>query len=167
MKAWYAVHCHPRAEAKAAAHLRRQGFGAYYPQFLRRRSHARKVDWVPAPLFPRYIFVQVDIETVRWRAIHSTVGVASLVCSGDRPQTVPDEIVTELQACENEKGYVELYNRQRMTVGDNVRILYGSFADQIGRLESLDDQGRVTLLLQFMGQSVRMKASLKHLAATG
>ena len=167
MKAWYVVHCHVRAEAKASAHLRRQGFGAYYPQFLRRRFHARKVDWVPTPLFPRYIFVQVDIETARWRAIHSTAGVANLVRSGDRPQAVPSEIVAEVQACENETGYFEFHKRQRMAIGDHVRILHGSFADQIGKLESLDDKGRVTLLLQLMGQSVRVKTSLKRLAATG
>ena len=33
------------------------------------------------------------------------------------------------------------------------------------KLEGLDDKGRVTLLLQFMGQSVRMKTSLNNLVA--
>jgi len=167
VNAWYIVYCHVRAEAKASAHLRRQGFGAYFPQLLQRRSHARKVDWVPVPVFPRYIFVQVDIEKARWSAIRSTVGVVNLICSGDCPQIVPNEIVTELQTCENEKGYLELHKRQRMAMGDDVRILHGSFVDQIGKLESLDDKGRVTLLLQLMGQSVRIRTSLKHLAATG
>ncbi len=60
MTFWYAVHTHSRSEQKALAHLARQGFSAYLPQFLKQRSHARCRDWVPAPLFPRYLFVAFD-----------------------------------------------------------------------------------------------------------
>ena len=86
------------AEAKACNHLQRQGFAVYYPKFLRRRSHARKVDWIPSPLFPRYLFVQIDFEKSRWLSIYSTIGVANLICFGDRPQSLPGEIVAELRA---------------------------------------------------------------------
>ena len=79
---WFVVQTQVNAEAKAARNLLQQGFEIYLPRYLKRRSHARKVDKVAAPLFPRYLFVQVDMATQRWRSIQSTFGVASLVFNG-------------------------------------------------------------------------------------
>ena len=33
----------------------------YLPRYLKRRRHARRVDIVAAPLFPRYLFVAIDM----------------------------------------------------------------------------------------------------------
>ena len=52
MTYWCAVQTHVRSEDKAAFHLRRQGYDVFLPKHLKRRKHARRVDWVPAPLFP-------------------------------------------------------------------------------------------------------------------
>jgi transcriptional antiterminator RfaH len=38
---WYVAQTQPNAEAKAVAHLNRQGFGTYLPRYLKRRRHAR------------------------------------------------------------------------------------------------------------------------------
>ena len=69
---WYVLQTHVHMEAKASAHLMRQGFGVYLPRYLKRRRHARRVDTVAAPLFPRYLFVAVERDSQRWRSIHST-----------------------------------------------------------------------------------------------
>ena len=76
---WYVAHTQPHAENKAAVHLGRQGFVTYLPRYLKRRRHARRVDVVSAPLFPRYLFVQIDTAVQRWRSIYSTFGVSQLV----------------------------------------------------------------------------------------
>ena len=52
---WYVVQTHVHAESKAAAHLLRQGYETYLPRYLKRRRHARKIDLVSKPLFPRYL----------------------------------------------------------------------------------------------------------------
>ena len=80
-------------EAKAARNLLRQGYDIYLPRYLKRRRHARKVDFVARPLFPRYMFVAIDMATQRWRSIQSTVGVSHLVCNGDDPAAVPEGVV--------------------------------------------------------------------------
>src|SRR5262249_1580125 len=108
---WYVVQTQPHAESKAVEHLARQGFGAYLPRYLKRRRHARKGEMIGAPLFPRYLFVAVDLETQRWRAIHSTSGVARLVCNGDEPAPVPPNVVLALQQREDAAGFVKLERR--------------------------------------------------------
>ncbi len=77
-RACYVVQTQPHCENKAMIHLARQGFGAYLPRYLKRRRHARRIEIVPAPLFPRYLFVEIDIGAQRWRSIYSTVGVSVL-----------------------------------------------------------------------------------------
>ena len=90
---WYVVQTQVNGEARAAQHLQRQGFDVYLPRYLKRRRHARKLDFVAKPLFPRYMFVAFDIATQRWRSIQSTFGVSRLVCNGDDPAVVPDGVV--------------------------------------------------------------------------
>src|SRR5439155_10529333 len=120
MRRWYVAHTQPHAEAKAAWHLRNQGFEAYLPRYLKRRSHARRIDHVPAPLFPRYLFVAIDLETERWRAVRSTVGVSELVLDGDRPAPVPRGVVEDIRAREDERGYVRLRPRLDLARGDAI-----------------------------------------------
>ena len=66
------------------------GFETYLPRYEKRRRHARRVETVAAPLFPRYLFVAIDLASQRWRSIHSTIGVSRLVCNGEDPAVLAD-----------------------------------------------------------------------------
>jgi transcriptional antiterminator RfaH len=153
---WYVVQTQPHAETKAMGHLIRQGFDAYLPRYLKRRRHARRVEMVAAPLFPRYLFVTVDMETQRWRSIHSTTGVARLVCNGDDPAPVPLEVVATLQRREDTSGFVKLERRQQFAPGERVRVVDGVFADNLGLFEGMADKERVAILLDLLGRKVRI-----------
>jgi transcriptional antiterminator RfaH len=153
---WYVVQTQPHAERKAIGHLVRQGFAAYLPRYLKRRRHARKIETVAAPLFPRYLFVTVDMETQRWRSIHSTFGVSRLVCNGDEPAPVPAAVVAALQGREDAGGFVQLEQRPRFAPGERVRIVDGVFADSLGLFEGMADRERVAILLDLLGRKVRI-----------
>src|ERR1700736_4723640 len=105
---WYVVHTQPKHEARADLNLRRQGFATYLPRYLRKRRHARRNEIVAAPLFPRYLFVAVDLARDRWRVIQSTFGVSHLVVVGGAPLPVPDRVVNAIRAREDRDGYVAL-----------------------------------------------------------
>jgi transcriptional antiterminator RfaH len=152
---WYVVHTHTHAEAKAAVHLERQGFAVYLPRYRKRRRHARRVETVTAPLFPRYLFVGVDMAAQRWRSIHSTFGVARLVCNGDDPAAVADFVVDALRRREDEEGFVHLA-RRRFAPGTRVQITDGAFASCLGLFEGMRDDERVTVLLDLLGRKVRV-----------
>ena len=165
MKSWYAVHTHPRAETRVVTHLKRQGFETYLPLFLKRRSHSRRVDWVPSPFFPRYLFVGMNIEKVRWRAVRSTVGVSNFVCSGENPIKVPTDILKLLRSRENENGFVKLGSSSSIHPGDQVRIVNGALGDHVAIVKELHGLERVTLLLRLMGRQVSVNTSLEHILA--
>jgi transcriptional antiterminator RfaH len=162
---WYVVQTHAHAEGKAAAHLVRQGFDAYLPRYLKRRRHARRIETVAAPLFPRYLFVTVDMVCQRWRAIHSTIGVTRLVCNGDDPIPVADDVIATLRAREDGQGFVTLRQLPRFALGEKVRVLDGVFADCLGLFDGMKDSERVAVLLDLLGRKVRVVLNELSVAA--
>jgi transcriptional antiterminator RfaH len=162
---WFVAHTQPHAEAKATSHLNRQGFEIYFPRYLKRRRHARRIETVAAPLFPRYLFVAVDIAAQRWRSIYSTIGVARLVCNGDQPTAVPDGIVEALKCREDTNGFIKLDYRPPFRPGDKVRVLDGAFSSCLGLFESMAERERIAILLDLLGRKVRVVLDADLVAA--
>jgi len=162
---WYVVQTQVNAEAKAGRNLMRQGFEIYLPRYLKRRSHARKIEKVAMPLFPRYLFVSVDIAKQRWRSIQSTIGVSHLVTNGADPAPVAHEVLQFLRAREDQSGFITMDRRPSFAVGEKVRILAGAFADVVGLFDGLGDRERVAVLLDLLGQKVRVSMDVDMIAA--
>ena len=162
---WYAVRTQINAEAKAARNLLRQGFEIYLPHYLKRRSHARKVEKIAAPLFPRYMFVRIDLATQRWRSVQSTYGVSHLVLNGSDPAPVAGEVIQALKAREDASGYVTLEQRPKFAIGEKVRVLAGVFADNLGLFDGMADRDRVAILLELLGRKVRVSLEADLVAA--
>src|SRR5262245_40932394 len=153
---WYVVQTRPHAENKAAVHLDRQGFGTYLPRYLKRRRHARRIETVAAPLFPRYLFVAVDLAAQRWRAIQSTGGVAHLVSHGEEPVPVAAGVVEALQRRHDERGFVRLAQKPRFAPGERIRVLDGVFSTCLGLFECMADNERIAVLLDLLGRKVKV-----------
>jgi transcriptional antiterminator RfaH len=162
---WYVVQTQVNGEAKAVQNLLRQGYEAYLPRYLKRRRHARKVDFTAKPLFPRYMFVAVDVATQRWRSIQSTSGVSRLVTNGDEPAAVPDGVVPALKARQDANGFVKIDARPNFAPGDKVRVLAGAFMDNAGLFNGLADHDRVSILLNMLGRQVRVLLDADMVAA--
>jgi transcriptional antiterminator RfaH len=161
---WHAVHSHPHAEEKAAFNLARQGFEVILPRQRRWVRHARKRMIVRRPLFPRYLFVCLDRDATGWRPILSTLGVAGMVCAGDRPAVVPAPVIDSLRRREAD-GAFDFIATQRLQPGDRVRIAEGPLENVIGRLLASGDDERVTILFELLGRIVRAEVSTAAIEA--
>lgn len=162
---WYVVQTQVNGEAKAAQNLLRQGYGIYLPRYLKRRCHARKVDFVAKPLFPRYMFVTIDRAAQRWRSIHSTQGVSHLVCNSEEPAAVPSGVVGALKAREDDRGFIRMETTPAFAPGDKVRVLAGAFTDSAGLFDGMGDHDRVAILLDLLGRKVRVHLDVDLVAA--
>src|SRR3546814_12627785 len=98
MTRWYVAQTQAQGEERARLNLERQGFRTYLPRYRRERRHARRRDVVKAPLFPGYIFIELDLEQSPWRSINGTFGVTRLVFHAHTPAAVPPVIVADIQA---------------------------------------------------------------------
>ncbi len=157
MRRWYVAYTHVGAENLAEGHLARQGFEAYLPRYVKQVRHARKSRAVKAPLFPRYIFVSIDLETQRWRAINGTQGISHLVAMGSRPNAVPDGVVEEIQCREGDDRLIEVWETPPFETGDAVEVTSGALAEQVGRFLRADTAERVVLLMDILGRGIEVK----------
>ena len=162
---WHVVQTQVNGEARAAQNLLRQGYGIYLPRYLKRRCHARKIDFVAKPLFPRYMFVAIDSAVQGWRSIKSTQGVSHLVCNGDEPAVVPSRVVGALKAREDDRGFIRLETTPAFAPGDKVRVRAGAFMDSAGLFDGMGDHDRVAILLDLLGRKVRVHLDADLVAA--
>jgi len=121
---------------------------------------ARSVFTARKPLFPGYLFVDVPPDAGRWRSLNSTYGVARMVSLDARaPTEVPRGLVEEIQARCDDDGC--LVTPDILHAGDRVRVVEGPFARMIAQIEAVDDNARIFVLLDLMGQKVRTEVKAR------
>jgi transcriptional antiterminator RfaH len=159
MRRWYVARTQIRAEEKAYFNLKRQGFTVFLPKYMKTRRHARKVDQVIYPLFPGYLFVEVDTDLQQWRMIRSTIGVSQLISFGDMPSPMPHGVVEEILEREDDRGVVALSAESVLRKGQKIEIVDGPLSEQLGLFVCIDGNERVTILLNLLGREVRVGVS--------
>src|SRR5258708_12278417 len=107
---WYAVNCLSNREFLASSQLRNQGFRTFLPRRLTTRRHARKFDTVMRPIFPGYLFVQLDLSRDRWRSINGTLGVVRLVGHSEAPSPAPVGAIEAMQSPCDERDLLRASN---------------------------------------------------------
>lgn len=163
MKRWYVAYTQANGEGRAALNLQRQGFEAYLPCYSKERRHARRIERISRPLFPRYIFVRFDIDNDQWRSVNGTFGISHLVSHGNMPLPIPEEIIEDIQRHENKDGLFVM----RVPVyqpGQRLEVVEGPLAMHRGRFKRMTDDERVVLLLDLLGRQVRV--TMPHIAVT-
>jgi transcriptional antiterminator RfaH len=162
---WYVVHCKPHKEWQAASALtERLGLATYLLE-LRRCSRGRVQR---APLFPRYLFVRMDLQTVGVSHINATAGVLRLVSFGGAPPSIPETVIEALRQrvdiLNDHGGLLE----HGFHPGDTVRLTHGPLrgleAIFIGPMKPSE---RVRVLIEFLGQPREMKLPVDILERAG
>lgn len=150
MNQWYVVYTQPSKESFAYDNLCAQDYEVFYPVFMKKTSHARKIQFVKAPLFPRYMFVNFDKQACAWRAINGTKGVVSLLSFGEQLGVVPTSLVNQLRGHSDINGFIDLMDIESFQPNDQVEIIDGPFKGHLGKFLSKPDSDRVQILIDFM-----------------
>jgi len=153
MDKWYVAHTKPRQEFRAKDHLERQGFQCFLPLVRQKRSRNRQRIERIEPLFPRYMFLHLDLARDEISPIRSTQGVIGLVRFGDRIADVPEPLVEDLLgAVDAESGLIGI-SEQTLKQGEAVIIETGSFAGIQGIFQAPRGADRAAILLEILGSS--------------
>src|SRR5688572_22105024 len=108
---WYVVHTHLKQEERANRNLVAWGVETLHAK-LRTRRH-NEFTGVPTytiePLFPRYIFAKFNARQ-QLSKILFTRGVHNVVCFGDSPACVSEEIINFIRALIDQYGFVKASN---------------------------------------------------------
>ena len=162
---WYVVHTKSQKELLAAGMLEeRLDLNVYLPEVLQRYRGVTQL----RPFFPRYLFVEADLDSVELTAINSTPGVLQLVAFEEKPLPLTPGIVenirAEVERINAEGGLLPGIYRE----GDVVRLregpLQGLHAVFVRHLKPSD---RVVVLLNFLGQENQVELDIAQIERAG
>ena len=105
--------------------------------------------------------VELDLSKDQWRRINSTYGVSCLIMAGERPVGLPPGVVEFLIDLSSDGGLVDFSPDLRP--GMSVQMISGPLHGLVGRLNRCDARGRVEVLLDIMGQEIRVTSNAKVL----
>lgn len=170
MASWHIALIEPQAERLAASALRARDYEVYYPSFPKEihksYGHTRTV---MRPMFPGYMFVNQHYQG--WGRLKDAPGIRvshSLLMINGNYAVVPSIEFQRMLYAEQALCHqiVEANKPHKYEVGEIVRIKDGGLAQFIAEIETLDDDGRIGLLMSIFGRSSRIHTTAAHLEPT-
>ena len=111
------------------------------------------------PIFPGYVFVNLDFKSDNWAAVKYTRGVLGLVQFGQKPAIVSTKIIEDLR--ENApKSQINLSADESFSTGDTVSITEGSLKGLNAIYQCSSGKDRVIVLINLLGHNT--KAGIKQ-----
>ena len=107
------------------------------------------------PLFPGYMFVSFDPEIIKWTKINSTYGVSKILTLSNNPAEISSDLVLELK--NRYEININPKQNEKLQKGDAIKFYTGPFCDLIAKVESMDENNRIWVLLEAMGGRQRLK----------
>ncbi|KZL02799.1 MULTISPECIES: transcription termination/antitermination NusG family protein [unclassified Pseudovibrio] len=159
---WVVVQTNPNCEDRAQASVSATGAIAYLPKiplFRRQRNSKKRID-VSTPMFPRYLFVGLDLESgMSAGQIHSCDGVEKILSSSmlQAPHLVPLEEMTRIleTACEVQIGRKSV-SGQLFSIGSNILLVAGLGATLKGVVRDIKPNGEALRVdLQAFGRTTK------------
>jgi len=101
-------------------------------------------------IFPGYVLVDMSVNDDSWYVVRNTPNVTGFVGSGTIPVPVSPE---EWKVIKKHMGQAEPKFKIDFTVGDNVIVLDGPFANYDGLISVVDEEkGKVKVLITIFGR---------------
>lgn len=154
---WFLALTKASGEEVARTNLQRQGYAVYYPRLLRRALYRGRWAERIVPLFPRYLFVQLDTSCQVLAPVRSTLGIVDIVRSGSKPALVPDSIVEDLRGRADAATGLHRLHAHALEHGAAVSVIRGVFAGLDGIFEREVGEQRVVVLLRLLGRETAVR----------
>ena len=151
---WFLVFTKAREEKRAKEHLENQGFEVFLPMISFEKTNPSK-SVILETMFPRYLFIKINIERDNWTHIKSTRGVSHLVVFGQKLAEVPSEVILFLKERTAENGiYRQEITRQEFQQGDKLVIKKGILKGKEAIFISKKSNNRVKILLKLIHEMI-------------
>ena len=154
-KKWLIAQIKPNSYGKAIKNLEQQGFVTFLPKMEKNLAQENKFIVKNVYVFPGYMFVCSDPHIIAWTKINSTYGVSKILAFNNKPSEISYDLILELK--NRYEINSNLTQNEKLQKGDAIKFYTGPFADLIAKLESVDKNHRVWVLLEAMGGYRRLK----------
>ncbi|MDA8920426.1 transcription/translation regulatory transformer protein RfaH, partial [Porticoccaceae bacterium] len=162
MDRWFLLQTKSRQESRAVENLERQGIDSFCPRInIEKILRGRRVV-VDEALFPGYLFVSFNQQSVSATSVRSTRGVSNFVSCAGAPVLVPLELIESLKLREAEQSKMaEIAGA--LKAGDGLEILEGPFRGLNAVFSQPDGDSRAIVLINLLNQKVKAVLSFTSL----
>lgn len=151
---WHCVYTHPGEETRAAGALEAKGFETYLPRFCKETYLKGEIKRKWEPLFPRYLFVKLNLNEEGWERANWCRGVSRLMGPpSGKPFIVPPSVMERInRECGGWRAEVIESAKipEPVEVDDLAKIIEGPWKGFEGICKK-SKSDRVTILLRVFG----------------
>ena len=153
---WYAVCVRSRFEFKIEKNLSKKGIEIFLPAVKVRRRWTDRNKLVIFPLFPGYLFVNIDKNSAERKTVIGAHGVVRYVCmSPGVPEPIAeDQIMSLKKAAEND---ISLESYPAIKEGNRVRIKSGPLAGIEGMMVKKEKNSLLVLSVDILQKGAALK----------
>lgn len=163
-KFWIVARAKPNQDKTAFINLKQQNFEFFHPKFNTISRGQNKFKEIIKPVFPGYIFIAINLEENNWQRINNTRGISSIIMFGNQIPLIRSELIEELKHRFSMNNTPKLADQ--FEVGTNAEIINGPFAQLIGKIDDINADQRIWILLDVLGTQTRVsvnKLDLKNI----
>ena len=153
-KSWIVARNKPNQDKIALINLERQNFEFFQPTFKTMSRRQNKFTEIIKPVFPGYIFIAINLEENNWHKINNTRGISRIIVFGNEIPLMHCELIEALKcrfSLNKTPKAVDPFEK-----GMNAEITNGPFAQLIGKIEKIDADQRIWVLLDVLGTQTRV-----------
>ena len=164
-KEWFILQFKANSHQQAAKNLNRQGFETFLPLNDTTVLKSSRFINTSKPLFPGYMFIRFDRAETHWHSINNTYGVSRVITFNSILKSTPTTFVENLIKRYDLSG--NLLPVEKLKKGDQVKVLKGPFANFIATIEKYEDDQRIWILMDLMGQETKVQTPSNALQLLG
>jgi transcription elongation factor/antiterminator RfaH len=154
---WFVVQTKPGNEERVKTNLLNQEIESFLPMVKTYQYRAGKMLERIRPLFPSYLFANMDLDAHFYR-VKWTRGVNKILGGRSGPIPVAHKVVETIKRRIGEDNLIELQND--LKDGDAIQVTSGPLKDLIGIFRTeMSSKGRVKVLLSLIGVDVPVQIS--------
>lgn len=161
---WYAVYVRSRHEFKIEKDLTGKGIEVFLPFFRVQRKWTDRRKLVALPLFPGYLFVNIDKSSSQKKEVLRARGVVRYICMRPgEPEPVCDAQIISIRKLVNNEVPLDPY--PYLKEGRRVRIRSGPLAGVEGLLTKREDKNLLVLSVDLLQKGAALKIDASDVEA--
>ncbi|PPI81928.1 transcription/translation regulatory transformer protein RfaH [Marinobacter flavimaris] len=142
---WYALQHKPAQGDRALQHLQNQDIACFYPKISVEKIKGGKRSKKLEPLFPGYLFVNLEQTDPMWSKLRSTRGVLRIVGFANKPAPISDAVIQHIK-----ESLDSVAEQGGIKAGQAVQLNEGPFEGINAIFQSYDGEARAIVLINFM-----------------
>jgi len=155
---WYALQHKPAQGDRAVHNLQNQEVPCFYPKIEVEKIRAGKRQKRLEPLFPGYIFINLEQTDPVWAKLRSTLGVLRVVKFSGKPAPIADAVVDQIKA-----SMEKVAAQGGIKKGQKVELEDGPFKGINAIFQAYDGEERAIVLITFMQKQQTVKVPVSDI----